>query len=113
MLLSKGVDGGSDGWRLGFRELAEQDEGRRRRTQVSSSDVEWTVLAGVRAQQEGGGEPPTEGDASTSRSHQEVIQKALNPKRRGRTERSACSGRDGLTFGGESGKGSRCLAHLS
>ena len=31
MPLSKGVDGGSDGWRLGFRELAEQDEGRRRR----------------------------------------------------------------------------------
>ena len=30
--LLKGVDGGSEAWRLGFRELAEQDEGRRRRS---------------------------------------------------------------------------------
>jgi len=30
MPLLKGVDDGSDGWTLGFRELAEKDEGRRR-----------------------------------------------------------------------------------
>lgn len=34
----------------------------------------------MRAQQEGGGEPPTEGDASMSRNHQEVRQKAINPR---------------------------------
>lgn len=84
-------------------------KGEEEGAEVSSSDVEWTVLEGMKSQQEGGGEPPTEGNASMSRNHQEVIQKPINPKSRGRTERSACSGRDELTFGGESGKGSGCV----
>lgn len=63
----------------------------------------------MRAWQEGEGESPAEGDTSMSRSHQGVIQNALNPKNSGRTDCSACLARDELTFGGGSGRASGCV----
>lgn len=61
---------------------------------VRGSDVEGTVLEGMRAPREGEGEPPTEGDTSVSRNHQEIIQHAANLPSTGGTKCSTGGGDD-------------------